>query len=142
MISTFVTEGRLAVHFPRLMRQTGNQGLIVLFANPNLGTVVAVGHGEEIHTVGDISDGWDPECFEVFEGEVSLCNEADDGCEGSSFFDDEDAEDCCEPSCEVCQAEPEAVISGTVDGKLFVGTLAELIAKIANSTKITGALRG
>ena len=149
MISTLVTEDNLAVNFPRLMRSINNPDLIVLFANPSLGTVVSVGHGEEIHTVADISDGWDSENFTLFEGELSLCNEADldndsdDGYgDGVNYFDGEGQEDdngCCG----VCQGAPAKDIDVLVNGKTFDGSLDELLGLLGlKPVASAGAARG
>ena len=138
MISTFVTEESTVINFPRLMRSIDNPGLIVLFANPGLGTVVSVGHGEEIHTVADISDDWDPEAFELFAGEVSLLNEADDGFgEDVQLFNGEDGDECNE-DCAGCQD-----INALINGQTFSGSLEELLGLLGLKPAVTaGAARG
>jgi len=77
MISSFITEASFTVEFPRLMSSIVRPGLIVLFSSDKVGTVVAVPHAEEIYTVGHHCAGWDPAAFEVFDGSLNLCNEAD-----------------------------------------------------------------
>ena len=145
MISTLVTEDNLAVNFPRLMRSINNPGLIVLFANPGLGTVVSVGHGEEIHTVADISDGWDSESFTLFEGELSLCNEADLDDEGNDSDDGfgeaiqfSDSQ-CREEGCEECQ-DTSPIVAGTIHGAPFTASIDVLLATLG--VKLTGAVHG
>lgn len=100
MISTYVTEGRLSVNYPRLMRGVNNRQLVVLFSDENQGAVLTVAHDEEIYAVGDFYNSWDPQSFEVFDGEISLCNDQDVA--GFDGMDEDGDKDDTDEYCGMC----------------------------------------
>lgn len=77
MISSSITElfANEIVPFPRLMRSQLRQTLVVLFSEPQVGTVVAVGEDEPIYFIGDHSTDWDQTQFNLFMGDIRLFND-------------------------------------------------------------------
>ena len=58
------------IPFPKLMKS--DNGRIVLFSSPKVGTLVSSSHYE---TVGYYSNNWDEECFKDYGGTIELTNE-------------------------------------------------------------------
>lgn len=75
MISTLLSDRHIHVDFPRLMESTQHTGLVMLFTSDHVATVVATPHDEGVYTVGEHHTDFDPSAFELFDGELSLCNE-------------------------------------------------------------------
>lgn len=76
-ISSFIATASFSVEFPRLMNLIERPGLVLLFSAPGVATVVAVPHAEPTYTVGHHDTRWHDASFELFNGELNLCNEAD-----------------------------------------------------------------
>lgn len=133
MISSLITDASFTVEFPRLMNSVIRPGLIVLFSEEGTGTVVAVPHAEELYQVGNHCSDWEPDAFEVFEGSLNLCNEADTYIE--EWPNDEEGHAlgglaACSGTCENCKDQVGQ------DAKDDMAVLADLLA-ILNGSSIS-----
>mgnify|MGYP001110060786 CR=1 FL=1 len=59
--------------YPKLRISRDNY--IVLFSNPQQGTVISIEEESGIDKIGDHSTNWDPEYFRDFKGSITLTNE-------------------------------------------------------------------
>lgn len=120
MISTLISDDdNFTVHFPRLMKSTINPELIVLFTAPAVGTVVSESLDDTSCPLGHHDSLWNAGAFEVFNGELSLINESDDGeygddesdgCAGCTGCDRSPVPECATNGSSFAAAEPEVEV--------------------------------
>lgn len=70
-MKTKIKENKESKQFPKLMRLKGSD-TIVLMSHPKVGVVVNEG---KHHMVGSYFQYWDMDCFEDFNGSITLSNE-------------------------------------------------------------------